>query len=211
MVMALAPLRSHYGFHRIDVSTYQSVSGSGRAGIEALHTQSCAILNAKTVPQHDVYPEGIGFNCVPCIGALLDNGYTDEEMKMHHESQKILGMPALTVNATAVRVPVFYGHAMTVHVTMDQSFALDDIKALWRKTPGLCYVEAHGPTPSLQATGNDLVWIGRARRDLGQQNDLNFWVVTDNLRKGAVSNAMDILSLLLAEKKIKHKEAICGT
>ena len=207
LVMALAPLAKKAKILRANVATYQSVSGSGRAGIQALLDQSCAHLNTRPAPASSIYDAPIGFNCIPAIGDVLDNGYTDEEMKLHHEGRKILNLPDLVVNATAVRVPVFYGHALAVHVSLDKPVDVSDLMDLWRSSPGLVVHDAlSGPTQVGEATGNDSVWIGRCRQDLDQKNDLNFWVVTDNLRKGAVTNAMDILCALVENEKIEFIE-----
>jgi aspartate-semialdehyde dehydrogenase len=197
LVVALEPLRRLAGLERVAVATYQSVSGAGAEPLERLIGQTRSSLDGKpaTGPGHS-----LAFNVIPMIGGLEGNGYSREEMKIVWETRKILGLPGLRVTATAVRVPVRVGHSEAVNVALGRPIEVEEARAAWRAAPGLRVVDDPAaesfPTP-LQVAGQDLVWVGRARRDLSQPSGLEFWVVGDNLRKGAATNAIQIAEQLV--------------
>ena len=196
MVVALAPIHTAVGIERINVATYQSVSGAGRKGMEELARQTADRLGMRAV-SHEAFSQPIAFNVLPAIDSLQDNGYTREEMKMHWETQKILEDDALAVNATAVRVPVFFGHAEAVHLETREPFTLAQIETLLHAAEGVeLSTETDpglAPTPSAHAAGHDPVYVGRLRKDFSHERGLNLWVVADNVRKGAALNAVQIL------------------
>jgi aspartate-semialdehyde dehydrogenase len=200
MLVALAPLHRAAGIERINVATYQSVSGTGRRALEELGRQTAGLLNFQSV-EPQVYPVQIAFNVIPHGGDFLDNGYTSEEMKLVWETQKILGNAAIAVNATVVRVPVFYGHSEAVSIETRDKLTADAARALLRDAPGVEVVDepvAGGyPTPVTHASGRDPVFVGRIREDLSHPRGLNLWIVADNIRKGAALNAVQIAELLL--------------
>lgn len=200
MLVALAPVHRAAGIVRINVATYQSVSGAGRSGVAELGDQTAALLNFQNV-EAERFPARIAFNVIPQIDEFQDNGYTREEMKLVWETRKILGDDALRVNPTAVRVPVFYGHAEAVHVETREKLSADEARALLEKAPGVTVVdrrEAGGyPTPAIEAAGTDAVFVGRIREDISHPRGLNLWIVSDNIRKGAALNAVQIAELLV--------------
>ncbi len=199
IVMALAPLVLEVPLQRLWVATYQSVSGAGQTGLAQLEQGIRAGLDGPPPLRPDGLPP-FAFNVVPQIAAFEDNGYTREEMKIVWESRKILGIPDLAVSATAVRVPVRVGHSAAVHALFARPITPDEARSRWRSFPGLEVVDdpARGlyPTP-LQAAGRDAVLVGRARRDLAEPRALEFFVASDNLRKGAALNAVQIAEALL--------------
>lgn len=199
MVVALAPIHRAAGIERINVATYQSVSGAGRRGIDELARQTAERLNLKE-PTLDKFPQPIAFNVLPIIDTLEDNGYTREEMKMHWETQKILGDERVMVNATAVRVPVFFGHSEAVHLETREPIEVDEVARLLEAAPGVRLVPAEAleesPTPARHAAGHDEVYVGRLRRDFSHPRGIDLWVVSDNVRKGAALNAVQILEHL---------------
>lgn len=202
MLVALAPIHRAVGISRINVATYQSVSGAGRSGMEELGKQTAQLLNFQTVEKHK-FPVQIAFNLIPHIDDFLDNGYTKEEMKMVWETQKILEDATIVVNPTAVRVPVFYGHSEAVHIETRSKLSAADARRLLEGAPGVEVVDERGPggypTPVTHAAGNDAVYVGRIREDISHPNGLNLWVVSDNIRKGAALNAVQIAERLIAE------------
>ncbi len=201
MVVVLNPIHRQYGIRRVVVSTYQSVSGTGKKAIEELYDQTRALLNFLPVPR-SVYPHRIAFNCLPQIDRFLDNGYTKEEMKMVHETRKILEDPTIGVTATTVRVPVFYGHSEAVNVETHKPCPPEEVRELLARSPGVLVVDdpASGRYPMpIDAAGQDLTWVGRIRRDESIENGLNLWVVADNIRKGAATNAVQIARILARE------------
>lgn len=202
MLVALKPIYDAVGIERINVATYQAVSGSGKEAVDELARQTAQLLNAKEVTTK-VYPWQIAFNVLPHIDSFQDNGYTREEMKMVWETQKIMGDPDIKVNPTAVRVPVFYGHSEAVHIETRDPISAADARALLEKAPGVQVLDdtaANGyATPVLQGAGNDAVWVSRIRQDISHSKGLNLWVVSDNVRKGAALNSIQIAELL-AEK-----------
>ena len=202
MLVALAPLHRQYGIERINVATYQSVSGGGRSALEELGKQTAALLSFQD-PQPSKFPVQIAFNLIPHIDEFQPNGYTKEEMKLVWETQKILGDASIQVNPTAVRVPVFFGHSEAVNIETKKKIAADEARALLREAPGVEVVDEHQaggyPTPVTHASGKDAVFVGRIREDLSHPRGLNLWVVADNIRKGAALNAVQIAELLVAE------------
>ena len=205
MLVALAPIHRAAGIERINVATYQSVSGAGRSGMEELGRQTAALLSFQPV-QPSKFSKQIAFNVIPHIDDFQDNGYTKEEMKMVWETRKILGDDSIQVNPTAVRVPVFYGHAEAVHIETRKKITAAQARALLEKAPGVNVLdrrEAGGyPTPVGDAAGKDAVLVGRIREDISHPRGLNLWVVADNIRKGAALNAVQIAELL-AEKYLQ--------
>ncbi|MBI3143173.1 MAG: aspartate-semialdehyde dehydrogenase [Bacteroidetes bacterium] len=193
MVMALHPLHTRYGLRRVVVSTYQSVTGTGKAAVDQLMGERAGL------PVIRVYPHSIDLNCIPQCDVFVDNGYTKEEMKLVNETKKILGNQDIRVTATAVRVPVMGGHSESVNVEFNHDFDLDEVRNLLNATPGVQLMDEPGqgqyPMPSL-AHERDEVFVGRLRRDESQEKTLNMWIVSDNLRKGAATNAVQILEYL---------------
>jgi len=201
MLVALAPIHRAFGITRINVATYQSVSGAGRSGSEELGRQTAALLRFDTYPPAK-FTKQIAFNVIPHIDDFQPNGYTKEEMKMVWETQKILEDKSILVNPTAVRVPVFYGHSEAVHIETRDKVTAEAARALLEKTPGVKVIDerkAGGyPTPVSDAAGKDEVFVGRIREDLSHPHGLDLWIVSDNIRKGAALNAVQIAELLIA-------------
>ncbi|HLS84234.1 MAG TPA: aspartate-semialdehyde dehydrogenase [Arenimonas sp.] len=200
MVVALAPIHRAVGIERINVATYQSVSGAGRSAMEELGRQTAALLNFQ--PHEPVkLPVQIAFNLIPHIDEFLDNGFTREEMKMVWETRKILGAPGMRVNPTAVRVPVFFGHAEAVHLETRERIGAAQARELLMAAPGVEVVDepaAGGyPTPVTHAAGHDQVFVGRIREDLSHPHGLDLWIVADNIRKGAALNAVQLAELVV--------------
>lgn len=200
MLVALKPIHDEFGIERINVSTYQSVSGAGASAMDELAKQTATLLNGKPVEVNE-FSRQIAFNCIPQIDVFLDNDYTKEEMKMHWETQKILGDETVMVNATAVRVPVFFGHAEAVHLETRMPIDVDRVKSLLANAPGVEVFESNAdfPTQVGNAAGHDTVYVGRIRKDYTHPNGLNLWVVADNIRKGAATNSVQIAEHLLRD------------
>jgi aspartate-semialdehyde dehydrogenase len=202
MLVALAPIHRAAGITRINVATYQSVSGAGRSGMEELARQTAALLGFQEIAPSK-FSKQIAFNVIPHIDDFQDNGYTKEEMKMVWETRKILGDAAIEVNPTAVRVPVFYGHAEAVHIETREKISAAQARALLEKAPGVSVVdrrEAGGyPTPVSDAAGKDAVSVGRIREDISHPRGLDLWIVADNIRKGASLNAVQIGEILIRD------------
>ncbi len=200
MMVALAPIHRAVGIRRINVATYQSVSGAGRSGGEELGRQTANILNFQSF-EPERFPVQIAFNLIPQIDVFEDNGYTREEMKMVWETRKILGDDSIAVNPTAVRVPVFFGHAEAIHIETREKITAEAARALLEAAPGVIVVDervAGGyPTPVTHAAGNDATYVGRIREDISHPRGLNLWVVSDNIRKGAALNAVQIAECLV--------------
>ncbi len=199
MLVALAPLHREYGIERINVATYQSVSGAGRSALEELGRQTANILNFQDAdPQR--FPLQIAFNLIPHIDDFQDNGFTKEEMKLVWETRKILGDDSIQVNPTAVRVPVFYGHSEAVAIETKKKVTPEAARQLLERSPGIEVVDerkAGGyPTPVTHASGNDAVYVGRIREDISHPRGLNLWIVSDNIRKGAALNAVQLAELV---------------
>ncbi|SDX17533.1 aspartate-semialdehyde dehydrogenase [Lysobacter enzymogenes] len=203
LMVALAPIHRQAKLERINIATYQSVSGTGKRAMEELGRQTAALLNFQEA-QAEVYPVQIAFNVIPHGGDFTDNGYTTEEMKLVWETRKILGDDSIGVNATVVRVPVFYGHSEAVHIETRDKLSAADARALLEKAPGLVVVdEAKGggyPTPVTHASGEDPVFVGRIREDISHPRGLSLWVVADNIRKGAATNAVQLAELVWNER-----------
>ena len=198
MLLAIAPIHRRFGVTRINVATYQAVSGAGRMAMDELGRQTADKLNFRD-PEVEVLSAPIAFNVIPRIDVMDVGGYTREELKMHFETRKILGDEHIGVNATAVRVPVFYGHSEAVHLETEKPFELDAVRELLGRAEGVRVVEGErDPTPLVDASGRDEVLVGRIRRDFTYENGLDLWVVADNLRKGAALNAVQIAELLAA-------------
>ena len=200
MLVALKPIYDAYGISRINVATYQSVSGTGKKAIEELAKQCTKLLQGLPADA-EVYPKQIAFNVLPQIDKFMDNGYTKEEMKMVWETQKIFGDDDILVNATAVRVPVFYGHSEAVHIETRQPADAEDIKALLRNAEGVVLFESDDeyPTAVTHAAGTDPVYVGRVRKDISHSHGINLWVVSDNIRKGAALNSVQIAEILVRD------------
>ena len=198
MVVALAPIHREAGIARINVATYQSVSGAGRQGMQELALQTAARLNFQN-PEVSKFAQPIAFNVLPQIDVLLDNGYSREEIKMVWETQKIFADPNILVNATAVRVPVFFGHSEAVHFETREDISIERCRELLEQAPGVELVESNGmihPTAVTHAAGKDPVYVGRLRRDISHPRGIDMWVVADNVRKGAALNAIQIMNYL---------------
>ena len=199
MVVALKPIHDAARIKRIVVSTYQAVSGTGKKAIEELSLQTRALLNCQE-PVIKVYPHQIAFNCLPQIDVFLDNGYTKEEMKMVNETKKIMNDPTISVTATTVRVPVFYGHSEAVNIETEKKITADEVRKLLAVAPGIMVVdnprEKVYPLAIDAAGGNDTL-VGRIREDESIPNGINMWVVADNIRKGAALNAVQIAEILI--------------
>ncbi|RUO78712.1 aspartate-semialdehyde dehydrogenase [Pseudidiomarina taiwanensis] len=200
MLVALKPIHAAVGIERINVATYQSVSGAGKEAMDELAKQTASLLNGRGV-EVEQFQRQIAFNCIPQIDVFLDNDYTKEEMKMVWETQKILGDDEVRVNATAVRVPVFFGHAEAIHIETQQPLDAEEAKQLLREAPGVVLLEAREdyPTQVDNAAGHDAVYVGRVRNDISHAQGLNLWVVSDNIRKGAATNSIQIAELLLRD------------
>lgn len=202
LMVALKPIHDAAGIERINVATYQSVSGAGRSGLEELGVQTGLLLNFQEI-EPKKFQAQIAFNLIPHIDEFLDNGYTKEEMKLVWETRKILGDDSIQVNPTAVRVPVFYGHSEAVNVETRDKITAQQARELLERAPGVVVVDEHKaggyPTPVTHASGTDAVYVGRIREDLSHPRGLNLWVVSDNIRKGAALNAVQIAELVAAE------------
>ncbi|HEX6509511.1 MAG TPA: aspartate-semialdehyde dehydrogenase [Chloroflexota bacterium] len=203
LVVALKPIHDAVGIERVNVATYQSVSGAGREAVEELAEQSVQLLSGKAPVTPRVVAKQIGFNCVPQIDKFQDNGYTKEEMKMVWETRKILEDPNIRVNATAVRVPVFYGHSEVVHLETRKKITVEEARALLAKAPGVEVMDERRPggypTAATEAANRDTVYVGRIREDLSFDRGLNLWIVADNVRKGAATNSVQIAEILVRQ------------
>jgi aspartate-semialdehyde dehydrogenase len=200
MLVALKPIHDAAGIERINVATYQAVSGAGRAMIEKLAAQTAALLNGRPL-ELDAGEKQIAFNALPHIDRFEDNGYTREEMKMVWETRKILEDDSILVNPTAVRIPVFFGHSEAVHVETREKIDAGQVRELLHKAPGVEVLDVHElggyPTPVTEAAGTDPVFIGRIRDDISHPRGINLWIVSDNIRKGAALNSVQIAEILV--------------
>ena len=197
LVVALKPIYDAVGIKHIDVSTYQSVSGAGKNAIEELVTQTAALLNGQPAEVKHLAKQ-IAFNVIPQIDVFLENGYTKEEMKIVWETQKIFEDYNIRVNATAVRVPVFYGHSEAVHIETVRPITVEEVISLLEEAPGVTLMQDHDyPTAATDAVNEDAVFVGRIRADVSRENGLCLWVVADNIRKGAALNAIQIAETLI--------------
>ena len=202
MLVALKPIYDAVGVERLNVCTYQAVSGTGKPAIEELATQTANLLNAKPV-ESGVYPKQIAFNAIPHCDVFMDNGYTKEEMKMVWETRKILGDESILVNPTSVRVPVFYGHSEAVHLETRTKITADEARKLLSQSAGIEVIDRHEdggyPTAVTESAGTDAVYVGRIREDISHPRGLNLWVVSDNVRKGAALNSVQIAEILVKD------------
>jgi aspartate-semialdehyde dehydrogenase len=202
MLVALKPIRDAVGIERINVATYQAVSGTGKEAIEELATQTARLLNGQPVEKR-VYPKQIAFNVLPHIDTFQDNGYTREEMKMVWETQKIFEDDQIQVNPTCVRVPVFFGHSEAVHIETREKISAEQARELLAAAPGVTLLDVREdggyPTAVTESAGQDPVFVGRIREDISHPRGLDLWVVSDNVRKGAALNSVQIAEILLAE------------
>ena len=200
LVVALKPIHDEVGISRINVCSYQAVSGSGRQAVAALAGQAADLLNARPAAAGP-YPKQIAFNVLPHIDAFQDNGYTREEMKIVWETRKILEDEEIQVNSTCVRVPVFYGHSEAVNVETKQKLTAPEAREILASAPGVVVgderVDGGYPTPVTEAAGVDSVFVGRIRDDISHPQALNLWVVSDNVRKGAALNSIQIAEILV--------------
>jgi aspartate-semialdehyde dehydrogenase len=199
MLVALKPIYDAVGISRINVATYQAVSGTGKEGIEELATQTAKLLNGQAI-ECNVYPRQIAFNLLPHIDTFQDNGYTREEMKMVWETRKIFEDESIEINPTCVRVPVFYGHSEAVHIETGSKLTAEDARQLLSAAPGVTVIDEQRDggysTPVGDAAGTDPVFVSRIREDISHPLGLNLWVVSDNVRKGAALNSVQIAELL---------------
>ncbi len=205
MVVALKPLHDAFRIRRVIVSTYQAVSGAGQKGMHELHAQTEAHVNGRQAPAPSKFAHPIAFNCIPQIDDFLSSGYTKEEMKMVNETRKIMGDETIDVCPTCVRVPVANSHSESILIETDRPITPEAAREVWAKAPGLIVVDDPAnrlyPLPS-SASNRDEVFVGRIRQDLHRPNALLFWCVSDNLRKGAATNAVQI-----AEELVKLRPA----
>ncbi|MCW8905456.1 aspartate-semialdehyde dehydrogenase [Sedimenticola sp.] len=199
LLVALNPLHTAVGIERINVCTYQSVSGAGHKAIEELAGQTARLLNGQSIKPH-VFPKQIAFNVLPQIDRFMENGYTREEMKMVWETRKILGDESIQVNPTAVRVPVFFGHSAAVHIETREKISAKQARDLLLNSPGIELVDESDdggyPTPVTESAGRDGTFVGRIREDISHPRGLNLWIVSDNVRKGAALNTIQIAEIL---------------
>lgn len=200
MLVALKPIHDAAGIERINVCTYQAVSGTGKKAIDELAHQTTLLLSGKPI-KAEVYPKQIAFNVLPQIDVFLENGYTKEEMKMVWETQKIMGDDSIQVNPTAVRVPVFYGHSEAVHIETRKKITAEEAQELLKKAPGISLIDERKPggypTAATEGAGADPVFVGRIREDISHPRGLDLWVVSDNVRKGAALNSLQIAEVLI--------------
>ncbi|MEE9334929.1 MAG: aspartate-semialdehyde dehydrogenase [Granulosicoccaceae bacterium] len=202
MLVALKPIYDAVGITRLNVATYQAVSGTGKEAIEELGGQTARLLNGQEIDAN-VYPKQIAFNCLPQIDSFQENGYTREEMKMVWETRKILEDDTIMVNPTCVRVPVFYGHSEAVHLETKDAITADRARELLEKAPGIVVIDERRdggyPTAVTDSANNDAVFVGRIREDISTEKGLNLWVVSDNVRKGAALNSVQIAECLVRD------------
>ena len=199
LVVALQPIHAAAGIERVNVATYQSVSGTGKDAIDELAVQTAAVLNGKPA-ETEVYPKQIAFNALPHIDVFMDNGYTREEMKIVWETRKIMDDDSIRVNPTTVRIPVFYGHSEAVHIETREKLSADEAREILTAAPGVVVMDERAdggyPTAVTESAGVDGVFVGRIREDISCPNGLNMWVVSDNVRKGAALNSVQIAEIL---------------
>jgi aspartate-semialdehyde dehydrogenase len=202
MVVALKPIHDAVGIERINVATYQSVSGAGKEAVEELANQTAQLLNGREIAPPEMIAKQIAFNCVPQIDKFQDNGYTKEEMKMFWETQKIMGDKSIRVNATTVRVPVFFGHSEAVHIETRKKITAGEARALLSAAAGVEVIDERRPggypTAVTEAANHDTVYVGRIREDISHERGLDLWIVSDNIRKGAATNSVQIAEILVS-------------
>ena len=200
MMVAIKPIYDAVGINRINVSTYQSVSGGGKSAMDELAKQTADLLSGKPVETKN-FPRQIAFNVIPQIDVFMDIGYTKEEMKMVWETKKILGDENVLVNPTAVRVPVFFGHGEALHIETGSPISAEEVKDLLEQADGVvvCRDDADFPTQIGDASGKDATFVGRIREDISHNSGINMWIVADNVRKGAATNSVQIAELLVKD------------
>ena len=202
MVVALKPIYDAVGIERINVATYQSVSGAGKEAVEELAGQTAALMNGRSVTAR-VLSKQIAFNCVPHIDQFQENGYTKEEMKLLWETRKIMEDDSIRVNATTVRVPVFFGHSEAVHIETRRKITAAEARQLLAKAPGIEVLDHQRPggypTAATEAANRDAVYVGRIREDISHERGLDMWIVADNVRKGAATNSVQIAEILVSD------------
>lgn len=202
MVVALKPIHDAVGVERINVCTYQAVSGTGKEAIDELQQQVASILSGQPVLR-SVYPKQIAYNVLPQIDVFMENGYTKEEMKMVWETRKIMGDQSIQVNPTTVRVPVIYGHSEAVHIETRKKISVEEVRDLLAAAPGVVVLDRREdggyPTPLTEADGQDPVFVGRIREDISHPRGIDLWVVSDNVRKGAALNSVQIAEILVKD------------
>jgi len=200
LATALKPLHALAGLERADVATYQAVSGSGRGAMDELAGETVAMLSGKKA-RGRAYGRQIAFNVIPQVDTLEPDGVSREERRLWEECRRVLDLPGLNINATAVRVPVFFGHSLAVHASFERPFRLPEAVAVLQRGTGLSVIDADStlefPTPATLATAPDKVYVGRLRADLTRDRALNFWVVADNVRKCAAHNAVSVAQILV--------------
>ena len=216
LVLALKPLHDKYKITRVLIATYQAVSGAGGAAVDELKAQSGALAEGRAISAPGpAFPVQIAANVIPQIGGFDEAGYTSEEMKLVHETHKIMGDDSIRITPiVAARVPVYVGHSEAVYVETERPVTPEGARALWHDAPGLAVLDERGgddpyrayPTP-LFAAGKDTTYVGRIRQDLDNPNGLNFWVVSDNLRKGAATNAVQIAESLIEQNLLRNRDA----
>lgn len=201
LLAVLGPIREEAGLAAVSVSTYHAVSADGRAGVEELATQTAQLLNARPAKGR-VYPKQIAFNCLPQVGELDEHGDSREERLLVEQSRRLLDLPQLPISATAVQVPVFFGHGLAVHLQTERDFQLQAVRERLAAAPGLKLLgsgAADWPTAVTDAANHDHVFVGRLREDRAQVRGLNFWVVADNVRKGTALNSIQIAEQLVRD------------
>jgi len=203
MLVALKPLHDAARIERINVATYQSVSGAGKEAVDELAEQTVALMSGKGPVKPKVVAAQIAFNAVPQIDKFQDNGYTKEEMKMFWETRKIFADPNIKVNATTVRVPVFFGHSEVVNIETARKLTVPEARKLLEAAPGVKVIDTRKPggypTAAVEAANDDRVFVGRIREDISHERGLNLWIVSDNIRKGAATNSVQIAEILVRE------------
>lgn len=203
LVLALKPIYDAVGITRVNVATYESVSGAGRDAVDELARQTISLLNGTGLAKGRVFPKQIAFNVLPQIDVFQENGYTKEEMKMVWETRKIMEDDTLRVNPTTVRVPVFFGHSEAVHIETRRKITAAEATELLRKAPGVTVLDERVPggyaTAATEAAGHDTVYVSRIREDISHERGLDLWVVADNVRKGAATNSVQIAEILARE------------
>jgi aspartate-semialdehyde dehydrogenase len=202
LVVALKPIYDAVGIERVNVCTYQAVSGTGKEAVDELATQTANLMNLKPI-ESKVYPRQIAFNAIPHCDVFLENGYTKEEMKIVWETRKIIGDDTILVNPTSVRVPVFFGHSEAVHLETGEKITADEARRLLEGAPGVVVMDRREnggyPTAVTDSAGTDAVYVGRIREDISHPRGLNMWVVSDNVRKGAALNSVQIAEILVKD------------
>ncbi len=200
MLVALKPIYDAVGIERLNVCTYQAVSGTGKDAMQELHEQTAALLNMKPI-SCEVYPRQIAFNALPHIDTFQENGYTKEEMKMVWETRKIMEDESIEINPTCVRIPVFYGHSEAVHLETKQKISAAEVRELYQDNEAVVVMDERKdggyPTAVTEAAGEDPVFVGRIREDISHPRGINLWVVSDNVRKGAALNSVQIAEILV--------------